>query len=117
MTAPKNNIEEGKPIVSYIPLDLLIPLLCPTYKEGDIKYIRESWREGFNTSVMMDALMRHLTAFYFEGEELDPDSEQHGIKKHHLGAVIFCAICMYDTAINHPELDDRIVKENDNEID
>ena len=111
--APKNYKEEDKPKVSLIPLDLLIELLVPAYEEGIQKYKRESWRLGFTTTVMMDACLRHLISFFYDCEDYDKDSEKYNIKKHHLGAAIFCIICMYDTVTNHPEIDDRY---NKNEI-
>lgn len=106
-SAPKNNIEENKPQMSLIPDDILRDFLEPAYREGLLKYSRESWRMGFTTTVMMDALKRHMTQFFYDCEDLDSDSEKLGIKKHHLGGALFCIICMCDTVKNHPELDDR----------
>jgi len=111
MQAPKNNNLENKAQVSLIPLDLIIPMLEPAYREGIIKYQRESWRLGFNSTVMYDALMRHLTAWFFKLESFDSETkEKYGIDKHHLGAVIFCAINLYATEMNFPDLDDRPLK-------
>ena len=108
MTAPKNIEQEGKPKMSAIPLDLLRDFLLPAYEEGFVKYFRESWRKGFKTSDMFDACQRHLTQYFYEQEDNDQETlEKYGIKKHHLGAVLFCVLCMCDTAKNHPELDDR----------
>lgn len=56
---------------------------------------------------MIDALRRHEKAFFHKKEDIDPDALKFGIKKHHLGAMLFCIICMCDTIKNHPELDDR----------
>ncbi len=103
MAAPKNNESESKLQMSLIPLDVLAEMLCPAYQEGIDKYYRESWRKGFRTSVMMDACLRHLTAFYFQGEDFDPEYQT----KHHLGAAVFCLISMYFSVQNFPELDDR----------
>ena len=107
--APKNNIEEGKPQMSLIPLDLLSELLCPCYEEGLLKYERESWRKGFKISVMMDAALRHLSKFYYEREDYDKETEEkYNIQKHHLSAVIFCCISMYNSLeINKELFDDR----------
>ena len=119
MTAPKNHIVENKPQMSLIPDDLLRDFLEPAYREGLLKYYRESWREGFPLSIMMDATKRHLTAFFHDGEELDKETlEKYGIRKYHLGAALFCILCMCDTVMNHPEMDDRrkIVKARE-EID
>lgn len=108
MPAPKNNATENKPQISLIPLDLLVPMLEPAYREGIIKYQRESWRLGFNATVMYDALMRHLTAWFFKLESYDPETkEKYGIDKHHLGAAMFCLINLYATDKKFPEMDDR----------
>ena len=103
MVAPKNNVKENKPRMSELPLDVLAKMLCPAYAEGTDKYYRNSWREGFKTSDMMDALLRHLDKFYYQREDYDPECP----KKHHLGAVMFCLIAMYHSWENYPELDDR----------
>ncbi|MCP3966700.1 MAG: hypothetical protein GY718_10170 [Lentisphaerae bacterium] len=89
--------------MSLLPLDILAEMLCPAFQEGLEKYYRESWREGFQTSVMMDACLRHLSAFYYEREAFDPKYPE----KHHLGAAVFCLIAMYNSWKNHEELDDR----------
>lgn len=105
--APKDTEKEKKPDASLIPLDLLIDFLVPAYEEGIQKYYRDSWREGFTTTHMIGATLRHLSE-YEKGEDYDPDTlEKFGIKKHHLGAMLFCILCLCDTFKNHPELDDR----------
>ena len=106
-TAPKNNMSENKPRPSLLPMDILIETLCPGYEEGILKYYRESWRLGFPTSVMFDATIRHLNAYFYEKQDYDLDAEKLGIKKLHLGGVLFSVICMIDTLLNHPEMDDR----------
>lgn len=111
MNAPKNNNTEDKAQISLIPLDLIIPMLEPAYHEGIIKYDRESWRLGFNSTVMYDALMRHLTAWFFELKSFDPEAkEKFGIDKHHLGAAMFCLINLYNTEMSFSDLDDRPLK-------
>lgn len=108
MPAPKNNKQENKSQDSLVPLDLIVPMLEPAYREGIIKYQRESWRAGFNSSVMYDSLMHHLKAWFFELESFDPEAkEKCNIDKHHLGAAMFCLINLYNTEMNFPELDDR----------
>jgi len=106
--APKNNIEENKAQISLLPLDLLSEMLVPAYMEGLKKYQRESWRKGFKASTMMDACMRHLTAFYYEHEDYDSETfKTYGIRKHHLGAALFCIISLYNSVRNDTTLDDR----------
>lgn len=117
----KNNIEEDKAQMSLLPLDLLAELLEPAYREGLVKYERESWRKGFKASVMMDAALRHISAFYFWKEDYDPETlDKYGISKPHLGAAIFCLISMYNSVHNHVGLDDRpvsILKEEREDLD
>ena len=103
-TAPKNNVQEGKARMSLLPMDLLKKYLVPAYEEGIVKYDRESWRGGFNTSIMVDAMLRHIEEFYWQGQDTDPDSTTG---KHHLAAVIFCALSILHTQETRPELDDR----------
>lgn len=110
MTAPKNNLIEDKPQMSLFPFDLCRDFGEPAYREGLLKYRRESWREGFYITTMFDALQRHLTSFFYDGEDYDHDAEKLGVKKHHLGGALFCILCMCDTVKNHPELDDRRIK-------
>lgn len=111
MAAPKDNNIENKAQVNLIPLDIIIPMLEPAYREGILKYQRESWRLGFNSTVMYDALMRHLTAWFFKLETNDPETkEKCNIDKHHLGAAMFCLINLYNTEMKFPELDDRPLK-------
>lgn len=108
--APKNNEQEDKHDMSELPLDLLAELLCPAYKEGTVfKYYRNSWRLGFKLSVQMSALLRHISAFYYYREDYDQDTLKHfNHKKHHIGAAIFCLICMYNSLQIDPErFDDR----------
>jgi len=108
VTAPKNNLKEGKPRMSMLPLDVLARHLCPAYEEGSKKgYPRESWRIGFFVSDMMDAAERHMTEFFYEGQDWDKDAEALGIKKHHLAGAIFSLICVLHTLDTRPELDDR----------
>ena len=107
--APKNNVQEDKHDMAELPLDLLTELLCPAYKEGtQHKYYRNSWRKGFKMSVMMAACLRHLTKFFYFGEVWDKETlEKYGIKKHHLGAAIFCIISLYNDWKHNPQNDDR----------
>jgi len=102
--APKNNIHEGKPRPSLLPMDILMKYLCEAYEEGVIKYERESWRDGFSVSVMVDAALRHIIAFFWGCQDVDIQSET---KKHHLSGAIFSLICILHTLDTRPDLDDR----------
>ena len=107
MPAPKNNLIEQKPQGSLLPMDILLEFLCPAYEEGLIKYSRESWRDGFPTSIMIDAALRHISKFFYEGEDFDPDAKKIGVKKHHLAGAIFALLSILHTLKNHSSLDDR----------
>jgi len=113
----KNHLEEGKPQMSLLPLDLLTELLEPAFAEGLLKYERESWRKGFPASVMMNAALRHLSKFYYEREDYDKETkERYDIDKYHLGSVIFCCIAMYNSLeIDKERFDDRPVIEKGKE--
>jgi len=104
MTAPKNTAQEAKPRASLLPMDLLLKYLVPAYEEGVVKYERESWREGFVTSVMVDAALRHIEAFYWGKEDIDPESSTH---KHHLSGAIFSLLSILHSLEKYPHLDDR----------
>lgn len=106
-TAPKNNSKEGKPRVSLLPMDVLTEFLVPAYEEGCLKYDRESWRKGFQTSVLIDAAQRHMTDFFYLREDWDPDAVKLGVKKHHLAGAIFSLLSILWSLKTRPELDDR----------
>jgi len=106
--APKNADADGKVKASLIPWDILMEFLPPAYEEGLIKYEKESWRRGFKVSQMFESATRHLTTFYYQGENLDPEAvEKYGIEKHHLAGAIFSLLSILHTMKYRPELDDR----------
>lgn len=106
--APKDAHKDGKPIVSLIPMDLLIEFLEPAYREGLIKYEQESWRRGFLLSDLYDAAQRHIQAFFFECEDHDQEAlERFQIKKHHLAGAIFSLLSALHTQKYHPHFDNR----------
>ena len=104
MTAPKANLVENKPCPTLLPIDIIAELLIPAYLEGVTKYERESWRRGFYISTMIDAAQRHINAFFYEGQDIDPDSSTG---KHHLGGAIFSLLSAYHSIKYHQHLDDR----------
>ena len=105
--APKNNIQEGKPRASLAPMDIIIKYDTAAYEEGLIKYRREPWRQGFQVSVMVDAALRHISDFFYKGEDYDPAAEALGVHKHHLAAARFCLASILHTLDTRPDLDDR----------
>lgn len=107
-TAPKNNVHEGKSKPTLLPLDVLMKYLAPAYEEGVIKYERESWRQGFHTSVLVDAALRHIIEFYWYNKDIDSDSVTG---KHHLAGAIFSLLSILHTLDTRPDLDDRFTQE------
>ncbi len=110
LEAPKHDSEERKPDLSLIPYDLINEMLLPAYEEGLQEYFKESWRLGFPVLKMCAAILRHLFSFMFKHEDYDPVAkEKYGIKKHHLGAVMFGCISIYNSLkINPDRFDNRI---------
>lgn len=113
--APKNNILEAKPDMSLLPLDLLEGL-ARTYEYGCIKYSRNSWRKGFKQSNMLAASLRHITDYKDKGQMFDIDAiERADMHIYHIDMAIFNLLCVKDSILNHPELDDRYIREEKDE--
>jgi hypothetical protein len=93
--------------MSLLPLDVLQEFLIPAYMEGLEKYWRDSWRKGFKTSVMIDAALRHIEAFYWGHEDYDPDAAELGVMKHHLAGAVFSLLTLMHSLKYYPHLDDR----------
>lgn len=102
--APKD--VSGKPMPTLLPMDILLEFVEPAYQEGVQKYVRESWRRGFNVTDLIDAMFRHVNKF-MAGEDYDPESEGYGVKKHHLAAAVFCCLSAMHTCKYHKHLDNR----------
>ena len=114
--APKRDAEEDKAKLDYLPMDLL-ELVAAAYELGAKKdYPRNSWRDGFSISRTVAASRRHDKDFWDKGETFDKQAlEKYGLKVYHSACIIFNQLCILDTLINHPELDDRRVILNQEE--
>lgn len=77
------------------------------YGFGAEKYDRNNWRRGYDWSLSMDALERHLALFWEWRESTDEETQCH-----HLSSVVFHALALMFFETNHPELDDRPVRES-----
>lgn len=74
--------------------------------EGMLKYGRNNWRAvGVRSSVYIDALRRHINAWFDEGEEEDPDS---GLD--HLAHALACLAIIVDARTAGKLRDDRMIK-------
>jgi len=71
------------------------------YSFGANKYADHNWRRGFDWSLSIGALERHLAAFK-HGEDFDAES---GCE--HLTSVVFHALALLWFMDAHPSLDDR----------
>lgn len=84
-----------------------IPLDCHKWEAdgfayGAKKYSANNWRKGMKIMDQANSLLRHLNAFLYENEDIDPES---GV--HHLGLAQCNLAMMVHTLNNHPELDNR----------
>ena len=89
-----------KPRMSLVPqLAKLEVAKVMTY--GAEKYAAYNWMEGFDWTLLSDAIERHATAFNC-GEDIDPES---GLP--HLAHIACSAMMLLENTFLHPELDDR----------
>lgn len=72
------------------------------YGIGARKYADRNWERGYDWSLSIAALERHLNAFK-RGEDIDEETQSP-----HLAAVIFHALALLEFTDTHPELDDRV---------
>jgi hypothetical protein len=73
---------------------------------GAKKYAPNNWRNGFEYSRLIAALMRHLNAIQ-NGEDIDPESGLPHID--HLGC---CWMFLSNMTKTRPDLDDRCKEQN-----
>ncbi len=101
MTEKADRFNKGKCELAQIPLD------CHKWEAdgftyGKNKYSAHNWRKGLPIMDQANSTLRHLVAFLYENEDIDPES-----KIHHLGHVQCNIAMMVNTLLHHPELDDR----------
>lgn len=71
------------------------------YGYGAQKYAPRNWERGYDWSLSIGALERHLLKFKMR-EDFDQDTGCH-----HLASVVFHALALMEFGNTHPELDDR----------
>jgi hypothetical protein len=76
--------DEGKPPLSLLPRSFLEGV-AGTFADGEKKYGRYNYLKGMNWDRMIDAALRHITAFN-DGEDYAEDSGKHHI--HHAAACL-----------------------------
>lgn len=106
---PKDSVGVKKAGLSCVPLPVLFEVGV-AMQEGARKYGRHNYRvAGVRASVYVDALFRHIGAWY-EGEDIDPDS-----KLSHVTKAITTLIVLRDSMMQGNWVDDRPPKTIDQE--
>lgn len=102
MSKGADRFNKNKPRLSLL-LDSPKPLvgLSRVLENGVEKYGRGNWTNGFDHTMVIDSMLRHLAA-YASGEDLDPES---GLP--HVDHVFANALFLSDGFHNFPERDDR----------
>jgi len=98
----------GKPQIHQVP-KCLMEGAAEGFGYGERKYGKWNWEKGNNYSVPFDSCVRHLNAFFWEGD-LDGESGIHHLK---LAACNLAMLLYYIE--KYPELDDRPNKGHDDE--
>lgn len=80
---------------------IALELLAELFTRGAIKYDDHNWRKGMPYTRLLDALYRHLNAFWM-GEDDDPET---GLP-HTVHAMWYC-MALTEALFTHPEQDDR----------
>lgn len=83
-----------------VPADAMIQV-AEHYGKGARKYADHNWRLGYNWSLSLGALERHLNEFK-AGRDFDDETGSN-----HMAAVVFHALSLLTFYKEHPELDDR----------
>lgn len=100
MAVEGKKYDEGKPPLGMIPYEALIEE-ARVMAYGAQKYDRDNWRAGIAWSRLIDASLRHITAFN-SGENTDRET---GLS--HLAHARCCLGFLLNYITTHPELDDR----------
>lgn len=92
--------DSGKPPLGLIPRSALV-WEAAVMGFGASKYGRDNWRKGMEWSRLVDAALRHITAFN-AGEDIDPESGLH-----HLGHARCCLAFLAEYVDKQLGTDDR----------
>lgn len=92
--------DQGKAPLSLIPRAALVAE-AQVLAFGKQKYDAWNWAKGMEWSRLLDAALRHITA-YADGENNDVESSLN-----HLAHARCCLGFLLDYVESHPELDDR----------
>lgn len=93
--------DSGKPEFHQIPLHQLAGV-ARVAMLGEIKYAKYNWAKGMPWSKCFDSLMRHMFKFWYNGEDYDPETNEH-----HLDHAICNLLYLKHYIAHHDNLDDR----------
>lgn len=100
-TNPKDMVGVRKAPMSTVPANVLVEIGVAML-EGSVKYGRHNYRvAGVRSSVYYDAVMRHVMSWW-EGEDIDPDSNMSHITK-----ALSCLTVLRDAQMQGMCTDDR----------
>jgi hypothetical protein len=107
VTDPDTGGQKGQKLsrFSLIPA-LPLELLAEHYGKGATKYAPNNWRLGYDWSLSIDALERHLNKFK-QCEDWDTDSFPDQDPSLHITAVAWHALALMEFYYAHPAKDDR----------
>ena len=94
--------DNGKPPLSIIPREALEGC-AKAFDYGSRKYDRNNFKKGIQLTRILDATLRHVTA-YLDGENLDPESNLS-----HLDHALASLSMAKYMEVNRPEMDDRFI--------
>ena len=98
--SPGWTFDEGKAPLALLPR-LPLELVADVFGKGASKYAMHNWRAGIQITRNLSCALRHIYA-YNEGEDLDPE-----LGTNHLANAIVRLMFVLETAVKHPEMDDR----------
>lgn len=91
----------GKVSLSLVPFHLLAGA-ARVFMAGIYKYAEWNWAKGMKWSIPMDCVLRHLTKWWWLGEDYDPETGEH-----HLDYVICNLLMLKHYSEAFKEGDDR----------
>lgn len=92
---------KGKISFALVPLHLLAGV-ARVFMGGKLKYAEWNWAKGMQWSVCVDCALRHITKWWWIGEDNDPETGEH-----HLDHAICNLLMLRHYLKAFPEGDDR----------
>jgi hypothetical protein len=100
---PKKAMGDLKPSAHFVPMGPILKYVTKVMELGAKKYGLKNWRkQPIRASTYYSAALRHLSAWFEDGEWLDPESGQP-----HLAHAICCCLLVLDSTDRGILVDDR----------